>query len=164
MNDPAKILAPYVREGMTILEPGPAMGFFTLELARRVGPKGRVVAVDVQPKLLKVLERRARNAGLADRLDIRLAEPDSMRLDDLTGQTDFALAFAVVHEMPSAESFFVEASRALKPGALMLFAEPTGHVEDVEFEAEVEAASRAGLRIKERPPVRGNHSALLEKV
>ncbi len=33
-QDPAKILAPYVREGMTVLEPGPGMGFFTLELAR----------------------------------------------------------------------------------------------------------------------------------
>jgi len=36
-EDPAQILAPYVREGMTVLEPGPGMGFFTLELAMRVG-------------------------------------------------------------------------------------------------------------------------------
>jgi hypothetical protein len=41
--DPAALLAPYVRTGMTVLEPGPGMGFFTLELARRVGPSGRVV-------------------------------------------------------------------------------------------------------------------------
>ena len=38
MQDPARILAPWVRDGMTVLEPGPGMGFFTLELARRVGP------------------------------------------------------------------------------------------------------------------------------
>jgi SAM-dependent methyltransferase len=44
-GDPEKILAPFVREGMTVLEPGPGMGFFTLPLARRVGPMGRVVAV-----------------------------------------------------------------------------------------------------------------------
>jgi len=42
-QDPANIVAPYVREGMTVLEPGPGMGFFTLELARRVGASGRVV-------------------------------------------------------------------------------------------------------------------------
>jgi predicted methyltransferase len=41
-HDPSPILAPYLREGMTVLEPGPGMGFFTLELARRVGPSGRV--------------------------------------------------------------------------------------------------------------------------
>jgi hypothetical protein len=36
-QDPGKVLAPYVREGMTVLEPGPCMGFFTLELARLAG-------------------------------------------------------------------------------------------------------------------------------
>ena len=43
--DPVKLLSPYVQAGMTVLEPGPGMGFFTLELARLVGPAGRVVAV-----------------------------------------------------------------------------------------------------------------------
>lgn len=38
LQDLARILAPHVREGMTVLEPGPGIGFFTLELARRVGP------------------------------------------------------------------------------------------------------------------------------
>ena len=59
LHDPAKILAPYVREGMTVLEPGPGMGFFTLELARRVGASGRVVAVDIQPRMLDRLKRPA---------------------------------------------------------------------------------------------------------
>ena len=44
MQDPVKVLAPYVREGMIVLEPGPGMGFFTLELARLVGPSGRIVS------------------------------------------------------------------------------------------------------------------------
>lgn len=42
MLDPHAMLAPYVRPAMTVLEPGPGMGFFTLELARLVGPSGRV--------------------------------------------------------------------------------------------------------------------------
>ena len=50
---------------MTVLEPGPGMGFFTLELARIVGPEGRVVAVDVQPKMVEGLQKRARRAGLS---------------------------------------------------------------------------------------------------
>ena len=50
-QDPGKVLAPYVRESMTVLEPGPCMGFFTLELARLVGPSGRVAAVDIQPPM-----------------------------------------------------------------------------------------------------------------
>ena len=44
IQDPRSLLAPYVHPGMTVLEPGPGMGFFTLELARLVGPAGRVIA------------------------------------------------------------------------------------------------------------------------
>jgi len=58
VQDPARILAPHVREGMTVLEPGPGMGFFTIELARRVGPRGRVIAVELQPRMLAGLRRR----------------------------------------------------------------------------------------------------------
>src|SRR5512146_714238 len=111
-HNPAAILAPYIRDGMTVLEPGPGMGFFTLELARRVGPAGRVVAVEIQPKMLDVLNRRATAAGLSGRLDVRLARPDSMDIADLAGKVDFALAFAVVHEMPAGHPFFREVSAA----------------------------------------------------
>ena len=64
VHDPAAILPPFVTAGMTVLEPGPGMGFFTLELARLVGPRGKVVAVDVQPRMLSGLRRRAAKAGL----------------------------------------------------------------------------------------------------
>ena len=47
VENPNKIFAPFVKEGMVVLEPGCAMGFFTLPLARMVGPEGKVVAVDV---------------------------------------------------------------------------------------------------------------------
>ena len=52
---PLQILAPYVHDGMTVLEPGSGMGFFTLELARLVVASGRVIAVDIQPKMLERL-------------------------------------------------------------------------------------------------------------
>ncbi len=82
---------------MTVLEPGPGMGFFTLELARRVGTSGRVVAVDIQPKMLDGLRRRLRKAGLLVRVQTRLAQPAGMGVADLAGDVDFALVFAVVH-------------------------------------------------------------------
>ena len=64
LQDPRKLVGPYVREGVIVLEPGPGMGFFTLELGRLVGPSGRVVAVDIQPRMLSNLKRRAARAGL----------------------------------------------------------------------------------------------------
>src|SRR6185437_6655390 len=56
LHDSARILSSYVRTGMTVLEPGPGMGFFTLEIARLVGPTGRVIAVDVEPRMNQGVE------------------------------------------------------------------------------------------------------------
>ena len=163
MQDPVKVLAPYVREGMTVLEPGPGMGFFTLELARLVGPSGRVVAVDIQPRMLASLKRRAARAGLLDRVDARLAAQDTLGIADLAGSVDLALAFALAHELPAAAPFFAEVARASKPGAGLLFAEPAGHVKTKRFEAELEAAIHAGFELAERPTIRHSHAAYLKR-
>ena len=163
MQDPAPIVAPYVHAGMTVLEPGPGMGFFTLELARLVGPSGHVIAVDVQRQMIDGLRRRARRAGLLDRIDTRVVPPTSMGLDDVEGTVDFVFAFAVVHEMPGPAPFFSEAARALKPGATLLLAEPAGHVDDQEFAGELAAAAQAGLTVVSYPSIRSCRTALLCK-
>jgi ubiquinone/menaquinone biosynthesis C-methylase UbiE len=162
-QSPEKILVPYVRAGMTALEPGPGMGFFTLELARRVGDDGRVVAVEIQPKMLAVLERRAAKAGLRNRVETRLVRPDSMGLADLAGKVDFALAFAMVHEMPDTGLFFREVSEALKPGGTVLLVEPGSHVKTEKFAQELALAAEAGLSVVERPKMGRSHAAVLRK-
>jgi ubiquinone/menaquinone biosynthesis C-methylase UbiE len=162
-EDPGGIVGPYVREGMTVLEPGPGMGFFTLEMARRVGAAGRVVAVDIQPRMLRSIEKRAAKAGLAERVETRVAQPDSLGVDGLAGQADFALAYAMVHEVPDPGALFRDIAQALKPGAALLLAEPSGHVNATEFERELALAAEAGLATAERPPIRRNHAALLRK-
>jgi ubiquinone/menaquinone biosynthesis C-methylase UbiE len=163
LQDPAKVVAPFVREGMTVLEPGPGMGFFTLELARAVGPSGRVVAVDVQPRMLSSLKRRVTRVGLQDRVDARLATPDNLSIADLAGTVDFTLAFALVHELPAVEAFFAEVAGVSKLGAGLLFAEPAGHVKQADFEAELAAATHAGFELVTRPPIRRTHAAFLKR-
>ena len=160
-QDPAAILRPHVAGGMTVLEPGPGVGYFTLELARLVGPGGRVVAVDVQPRMLEALRRRAERAGLASRVDARLARADSLGVEDLAGRVDFVLAFAVVHELPDAGRFFDEARRALRPGGRLFLAEPSLHVRAREFAATLRAAERAGLEAIGAPRVPWSRTALL---
>lgn len=162
-HDPHKILSPYVHEGMMVLEPGPGMGFFTLELARLVGPSGRVVALDLQPKMLDGLKRRAAKAGLLERLIVRLAGSGSLGIADLAGKVDFALAFAMVHELPDAPRFFNEVSATLKPGACLLFAEPSSHVTTARFQEEVRAAAEAGLKPAEHPSIWHSRTVLLKK-
>ena len=162
-ENPHEIVRPYVREGMTVLEPGPGMGFFTLELARLVGPNGIVIAVDVQQKMLGGLQRRARKARLLNRIDARLVSSDSLRLDDVSGSVDFTLAYAVVHEMPSPALFFGQVAKASRSGATVLVVEPAGHVSDAEFEEEVRAAVNAGFVVSDRHKSSKRHTLLMKK-
>lgn len=77
-----------------------------------------MVAVDIQTfRMLERLKRRAAKAGLLNRLDARLASPDSMALADLAGSVDFTLAFAGVDEFPDAREFFRQIGAASKSRA-----------------------------------------------
>ena len=162
MHNPKAILGPFVQEGMKVVEPGPGMGFFTLELARMVGSSGSVVAVDVQAKMLQGLLRRAHRAGLAGRIDARLVSGNDTGMTDLCGTVDFVLAFAVVHEMPDGAAFFRDAAAALKPKGRLLLVEPT-EVSAEEFLVTLTRATDAGLQIADRPAVRSSNAAILVK-
>ncbi len=146
-----------------MLEPGPGMGFFTIALARLVGRSGRVVVVDLQPKMIASLKRRAAKARVADRLDARVVPPETMRLDDLANKVDFTLAFAVVHEFPDPARFFAEVANATRPQGQLLLAEPRGHVNENRFEVELSAARISGFDISSRPEISRSHAALLVK-
>jgi len=163
LDNPEKILSPHVREGMTVLDVGPGMGYFTLPLAKFVGPSGRVIAVDLQEKMLSALQRRAKRAGLAERIECRLASEKSLNLADLAGRINFALAYYVVHEVPDAERFFSEITRALTPGGRLLVVEPPAHVSRADFAKSLALARKNGLSPVGSAPLGRKLSALLEK-
>jgi len=160
---PSRILGPFVRPGMVVVEPGCGMGFFTLDLARMVAPGGRVIAIDVQERMIAGLRRRATRAGLEGAIDIRLARVDRLGIDDLTGQVDFILAFYVVHEVQDPAAFFAEVARALKPDGAALVVEPPLHVSRAAFESSLALAERAGLLVRDRPGIGPNKTALLAR-
>jgi len=164
MMKPQDVIGPYVRPGLTVLEPGPGMGFFTLPLAKMVGKSGRVIAVDLQPKMISSLKRRAKKADLLDHIDARLASASSLAIDDVKGRVDLTLAFAMVHELPNGHPFFREVASASKPGALLLIAEPAGHVTPDKFEAEIREAQTAGFTIVDRPAIKRSQAVLLRKL
>jgi len=148
---------------MTVMDVGCGMGFFSLDMARMVGPDGRVVCVDLQPRMIKALVRRASKAGLADRIDERLCSPDSLGLDDLAGHIDFALVFAVVHEVPDAPALLAQLHSLLKSEGRLLLAEPRGHVSEGKFQKTLDIAENAGLSIVERPEIKKSHTAVLQR-
>jgi len=164
LQNPAKVIEPYVRAGMTVVEIGPGMGFFTLELAKKVEAAGRVIAIDIQSQMLERLEARAKSAGLHERIETRLAKSDSMGMTDLAHAVDFVFAYAVVHELPDDRAFFQEAFAAMKPDATLFIAEPGHHVSQDAFNAELQKAQDEGFEIVEQGRAGSGHTALLRKV
>jgi len=163
VQKPEKILGPYVKDGMTVMDVGSAMGFFTLPLAKLVGDRGRVIAVDLQEKMIRSLQRRAQRAGLGGRIETRICSSTSLKIDDLAGSVDVALAFAVLHEMPDSAVAISSIAQSLKGGGLFLMAEPTGHVSAEGFRQASEVAFQQGLEIMTKPVIWHSHALVLRK-
>lgn len=162
-QNPKKMLGPYVKEGMKVLDIGCAMGFFSLPLAEMAGRNGSVICVDIQEKMIKSLEKRARKAGLSDRIETRICRDDSLGLGDLKEQIDFALASAVVHEVPDAFSFFSQIFETIKPTGRFLVVEPRGHVSEKDFEITISAAEQNGFSVIDSPQISRSRAVLLAK-
>lgn len=158
LHHPERLLGAYVGKGYQVIDIGAGMGYFTIPLARLVGPTGRVIAVDIQEKMFSVLNRRAERSGLADRITTHLAGPDSLGLPE---KADFILAFWMVHEVPDQGQFLAQVLNLIKPGGLFLIAEPRFHVSKKRFEQTIQTAIGLGFVIKEHPGIRLSHSALL---
>jgi ubiquinone/menaquinone biosynthesis C-methylase UbiE len=158
LQNPERIVEPYVHEGDTVLDVGPGMGYFSIALAKIVGEKGRVFAADVQQEMLKGLKKRARRAGVEKRIIFHLCKNNSLGLDT---KFDFALAFWMVHEVPEQESFFKELRSLMKPNGRLLICEPQIHVTKVEYDETIKKAIRAGFTFKGNPDISLSRSALL---
>ena len=143
IHNPEKMFGEYVAEGMTVLDVGSGMGYFSLGLAGIVGDTGKVISVDLQQKMLDVMQKRASKAGLSHRIMPHLCEADNLNLNI---PVDFALAFWMVHETPDPEFFFKQIVSILKPDGKLLYTEPSFHVPLKQFEMLCAAAQKTGLK------------------
>lgn len=144
-EDPETILRPLVEPGMTAVDIGSARGFFSLPLARMVGERGAVYCLDVQDRLLRSLDRRARNKGLEGIIHTRLCTQEDLGLGDLRSLVDLILAAHVIHETAYPQRVLRQCFESLKPGGSMVIIEPTGHVSAEEFDRTRDLARTAGF-------------------
>ncbi len=160
LHHPEAMLGSYVRPGSTVIDIGPGMGYFTIPLAKLVAPTGRVIAIDVQAKMLEALANRARRSGVSERIQPYLASPDSLGNHP---KVDFVLAFWMVHEVSDQRKFLTEIFGFLKPGGFFLLAEPILHVSKQSFLRTAQTANEIGFILKDTPKIRLSHSVLLTR-
>jgi ubiquinone/menaquinone biosynthesis C-methylase UbiE len=157
IHDPDEILAGLVASGHTAVDIGCGPGFFTIAMAKLVGEDGRVIAADVQTKMLDYVRRRAEKTGLQSRIRLHHCEEDGLGIEE---RVDFALAFYMVHEVPSVDAFLNDVAGILKPGAALLLVEPKMHVTDSRFKEIVRTACAAGLEPGSEVQIRGSRGML----
>jgi ubiquinone/menaquinone biosynthesis C-methylase UbiE len=159
-HNPEKIFAPYLHAGMTAVDLGCGMGYFSIGMARMVGETGKVIAVDLQQRMLDILLARARKGGVANRITPFSCEENNVGPH---AEVDFALAFWMAHNTPDEFSFLQQVYALLKKSGTLLLAEPKMHVTAVEFDKTVALAQKAGFKHLASPMIALSHAALFAK-
>jgi ubiquinone/menaquinone biosynthesis C-methylase UbiE len=159
-QNPSKIMSPYVKEGYVVLDIGPGMGYFTIAMAKLVGPSGKVIAADLQRHMLEAIHRRAVRAKVVDRVILHQTKAGEIGVTD---QVDFCLAFWMVHEVGDRKRFLSQIASILKPGGTMLVAEPKLHVSKENFMTTLKLAQEAGFQVIDQPKIFISNAATLKK-
>jgi ubiquinone/menaquinone biosynthesis C-methylase UbiE len=107
-----------LKPGMVVADVGAGVGYFTVRLAKRVGPEGKILAVDVQPEMLAKLKSHAAEAKLTNIQPILSSESDPRLPENCC---DVILMVDVYHELSQPQIMLRKMRRALKnDGRLVL--------------------------------------------
>ncbi|MFO0896202.1 MAG: class I SAM-dependent methyltransferase [Pirellulales bacterium] len=117
-----------LQPGQVVCDLGCGNGFYTLPMAELVGPKGKVLAVDIQQEMLHLLAERAKGEELAN-VETILGSPVDPRLPE--GQLDLVLLVDVYHEFSHPEQMLAAIRKSLKPKGRLVLVEFRGEDRDV---------------------------------
>jgi ubiquinone/menaquinone biosynthesis C-methylase UbiE len=146
-----------IADASMVADIGAGSGWFTVRLARRVGPRGLVYAEDVQPEMINAITRRVQREGLTNVRAVRGQNSDP-RLPP--GSLDAVLVVDAYHEVEDRVTMLTNLARALKPqgriGVVDFRLGGTGPGpapdERVSPDVVVKDAAKAGLRLVRQEP------------
>ena len=144
MHNPEAILAPYLRQGMKVVDIGCGPRYFTLPLAKLVGERGQVYAVDLQQGMLDIIEEKIQNSVLKNRIVLHRSDTEKIGLEE--HDFDFVLSFWMLHEVPNPQKMLAEIKSLLRPGGHLLLIEPRLHVSIKDFTEETNLAKNLGFK------------------
>ena len=136
-----------IRPGERVLELGPGPGAFTVPAAQRTEPGGSLIAVDIQPAMIAAVERKVRQAGLAN-VETRVASAYELPLDD--DSVDRAFLVTVLGEIPDRQRALAELRRVLKPGGILSTTEQFMDPDYPLASTVIRWAAEAGFELAER--------------
>jgi ubiquinone/menaquinone biosynthesis C-methylase UbiE len=139
----------HLKPGSTIADIGAGSGWFSVRAARRVGPKGRVIAEDINPKAITYIQQRAQREHLANIVPV-LGTPDYPKLTP--NSLDAALMLKVYHEIAHPPLVLANLRAALKAGARFGIIDRNGNGADHGLKESIvqEEVEHAGFRLVAR--------------
>lgn len=136
-----------IRPGERVLELGPGPGTFTVDAALRVGPHGRLFAVDIQPEMIAQVEQRVGEASLTN-VETHVASAHHLPLDD--GSVDRAFLITVLPEIPEPGRALAELHRVLRPDGILSITEEFSDPDYLFLPETIRLVEAAGFCLDER--------------
>ena len=136
-----------IEPGMTVLEVGPGNGTYTVATARRVGDRGKVVTIDIEPKMIERVRHRAETEGI-DNIEAKVADVYDLPFDD--GFFDAIYMIAVIGEIPEPDKAMKEFYRVLSPSGTLAFSELLWDPDYPRAGTLIQKAASAGFRLKKK--------------
>ncbi len=158
LQNPEKILSPYVKPGMDVLDVGCGPGYFSLPMAELV-ENGSVTAADLQAGMLQLIRNKIRGTALETKMILHPCHESGIGLNR---QFDFILAFYMIHEVRDKIAFLQEIKTLMKPNGKLLIVEPKFHVKSAAFAAMEELLETDGFELIERPKVFFSRAVLVK--
>ena len=112
-----------IKAGMTVLELGCGSGAYTTHMARAIGEQGKLYSVDIQPAMLRQLERKLSKAENKGFKNIELKEASAYELPFADGSIDLACMVTVLMEIPDQGRALREVKRVLRPDGILAVTE-----------------------------------------
>jgi ubiquinone/menaquinone biosynthesis C-methylase UbiE len=109
-----------LKKGMLVLDIGCGPGRLTIPIAKKVGPKGNVTALDMQIEMLEKTKRKAGQNNLQN-IDFLNINIENEKLDQ--NKYDRAILITVLGEIPKKQKALNEIFKSLKPGGILLITE-----------------------------------------
>ena len=158
LQNPRKILKPYIHKGMTVLDLGCGPGFFSIEIAKMLQGSGKVIAADLQDGMLEKVFAKIRGTELEQRIEIHKCEETKI---SITENVDFILLFYMIHEVPDQGRLLGELRSILKPDGKIYIIEPKFHVSKRSFKIMTEKIKNLGFEVTDSPKVFFSRTVLL---
>jgi ubiquinone/menaquinone biosynthesis C-methylase UbiE len=136
-----------IEPGMAVLEVGPGNGTYTVATARRVGARGKVVTIDIEPRMIERVTRRAQAEGI-DNIEARVADVYDLPFED--GTFDAIYMIAVIGEIPEPDRAMKEFNRVLLPSGTLAFSEFLQDPDYPRAKTLIRQAASARFRLKKK--------------